>query len=187
MEMSARKEVENKQLSIGIDYGGVCNAYADTESKIDHDLAINIPDCENALRELKAAGYRLVLISFSGAARAKKTYKLLEKLELFDKLYFVKRRNYKRQVCEKEGIDVMIDDRLDVLRNINNTKTMLFNMYEGRDFGSDKNVSDFKPNYTAKTWSEVLQNIYSMNFEKIIPNDDLDITKCFVFNTITAT
>ena len=111
-------------LRIGVDYGGVCSASAehcDSEQ-------IDVPGCLETLRLMKQNGHYLVLISFCGAKRAKATREYLEPLNVFDKMYFVKNKLFKNQICQYEGIDVMIDDRQDVLNTITPADTILFGM-----------------------------------------------------------
>lgn len=112
-------------LRIGVDYGGVCSASAehcDSEQ-------IDVPGCLETLRLMKQNGHYLVLISFCGAKRAKATREYLETLNVFDKMYFVKNKLFKNQICQYEGIDVMIDDRIDVLNTIMPpADTILFEM-----------------------------------------------------------
>ena len=83
-------------LRIGVDYGGVCSASAehcDSEQ-------IDVPGCLETLRLMKQNGHYLVLISFCGAKRAKATREYLEPLNVFDKMYFVKNKLFKNQICQ---------------------------------------------------------------------------------------
>ncbi len=149
-------------LTIGIDYGGVCSKHdANNEDKYEDDnfvgeVGINVPDCLEILRYLKSLGHTLILISYCGVKRANETKKYFRTLQNnpFSELFFVKKRAYKKEICAYRGVDVMIDNRLDILATIAPTYTM--------HFGS--HMSDVKSkyiaDYTVKNWQEV-QTIFS--------------------------
>lgn len=195
---------QSARLSIGVDYGGVCswhddNYEASSKTEADNktnDASINMPDCVESLEKLKSLGHRLVLISFCGASRARKTRAMLEPLELFDVMYFVKKRKYKQLVCQKEGIDIMIDDRLDVLQTIKTAETVLFDMFshgsnilESKDsLGRSHNVSkptmvpnktcSYKPDHRVLSWLWVVNIVKNMKQKKNLPVDTDLSGKC---------
>jgi hypothetical protein len=74
-------------------------------------------------------------------------------------MYFVKNRGFKHLICQKEGLDFMIDDRLDILQTIKKTKTMLFRAQNHKS----NNGNNFKPDYTADSWEKAVQYINSAN------------------------
>lgn len=171
------KEIPFTSLRIGVDYGGVCSIqdvkYED--GTFNEELTMNVPDCLESLQTLKTQGHQLFLISFCGAKRAAKTREYLSTINHpFDELYFVKDRRYKRDVCEKLGIDLMIDDRLDVLCTLGATPTLHF----GKGHVTDSECQftpTFKPTFSAQTWKDVLALKFSS--AGIEPNDKVDLRR----------
>jgi hypothetical protein len=109
-------------MRIGIDFGGVLSIHdggGRSQSQEHGSTVINIPGGVSALQRLKTEGHSLHLISFCGKRRAEETKATIlaseEARDLFDGLHFVKKASLKGEVCKHIGIDVMIDDRLDVL------------------------------------------------------------------------
>ena len=150
---------------IGVDMGGVC-----CDKKEDGRDLFNIPNVLESLNALKKAGHTLILVSFCGQARAKNMYyTLLGKYpDVFDKCIYVKKPRYKGLVCEKEGIQVMIDDRPDVLEKITcGTKLLLF--------GSKK--SNIKNQIPVENWEQCLKIINNLDCKKIQINDH-DLSNC---------
>lgn len=168
-----------ESLNIGVDFGGVCSAQAEkyesrakyTPNEKEKEI-INIENCVEVLRELRKQGHKLYLVSFCGHTRAIDTrQKLNENYPgLFDALYFVKDRKYKQSICAFLGLDVMIDDRLDVLETISPTQTMLFNgapgaeakyqqpaVYKNKETGKFVQYEKFQPKFVASNWLEVLR------------------------------
>lgn len=104
--------------TIGIDFGGVLSIHDAPDTGKEHrSVAINMPHAIDALRRLKAAGHKLVLVSFAGKSRSAETRASIEATcpDIFDQVYFVKDKGYKLAICRYAGCDVMIDDRADVL------------------------------------------------------------------------
>jgi hypothetical protein len=162
-------------MKIGIDYGGVCSAHSDFyESKeYTEEVGVNIPDCVDVLKKLKELGHELILVSFCGAKRAKETNEYLNKLQLFDKMYFVKKRDYKDAICRYEGIDVMIDDRLDILQTIKNTDTLWFK-YENHPSNLE---TKFEPQFYASNWLDVANIISAMKPKNLNKDNAINIVK----------
>lgn len=153
--MSANK------LIIAIDYGGVCSIHSEQyeNNNLDKEIGINMEGCLDALFKLKENGHRLILNSFCGKKRAESTRKYFYTLEaehnkpIFDEIYFVKKRDYKKHICDKVGADILIDDRLDILNLVNPTLTMHFGTH------SSDTDSNFKSDYQVNNWEEVLKLI----------------------------
>jgi hypothetical protein len=107
-------------LRIGVDMYGVCMHILEqyeNNDVVDHMSDLNMEGCVEALRLLSDAGHTLVLVTFCGRRRANNTRDmLLTKFpNLFDELYFVKHMKFKHTIAISRGLDIMIDDRLDVL------------------------------------------------------------------------
>jgi len=143
-------------LRIGIDFGGVCQKDSETyeSSVIEGNNIFDIEECESTLKKLRADGHKLILISFCGRSRAEYTRKLVS--NYFDELYFVKNRDYKTIVCENRCVDIMIDDRLDIL------KTLKCSSLHFCSHQSDAN-EDFIPTARADSWEDVYRIINNVN------------------------
>ena len=141
-------------LTIGIDYGNVCSqdAHKHEDDVFAGETGINVPGCLEALQILRAQGHRLILISFCGRNRAKRTREYLDSLDEkpFHEVYFVKNRNYKAHVCQQRGVDIMIDDRMDILKTVAPTLSLHFGSHP-----SDK-ACKYNADYSAASWSDVL-------------------------------
>lgn len=103
----------NHKLKIGVDCGGVCRSL---NNNVD---VFSVPNSYKMLKELSKT-HELYLVSFAGAKRASETRKEIEDKYpgLFTKLFFVKDRKYKDEICRYIGADVLVDDRIDILEGI---------------------------------------------------------------------
>jgi hypothetical protein len=113
---------DSKSLTIAIDFGGVLSVHDaknDTGSE-HHNVSINMEGALEALVTLKKAGHKLYLVSFCGRRRAVETMESINTSApgIFDGLYFVKDKAYKKHICAYLGADVMIDDTLPILVDI---------------------------------------------------------------------
>ena len=163
-------------LLIGVDYGGVCSAASDRYETEPTDLSvengINVPDCLETLHLLKSQGHRLVLISFCGKQRSISTRKYFYKIDNpFTELYFVRKRDYKTHVCKKLQVDVMIDDRLDILMTIPPTQTIQFGSHESNS------LVKFTPTRVVQTWREIPDIIASLSKLDLPDGSAVDINK----------
>lgn len=139
-----------KKPTIGIDYGGVCSWHEHENDDFTEEVGINIPNCLETLYKLKEEGYQLILISFCGNKRAVLTRKYFYKMDNpFDEMYFVRKRRYKNDVCKRVGVDVMIDDRLDILETLEYAKSIHFKGHESDNF------CKFNPDFHVNSWNEV--------------------------------
>lgn len=105
-------------MRIGIDVGGVLSVKTgDYEEEKDADIdLLNVPGCFNGLQALKAAGHELYIISFCGRKRAANTRKKLSHKGLFTEMYFVKNKVTKHLISSVIGLDVFIDDTMEVIQ-----------------------------------------------------------------------
>lgn len=131
-------------FNIGIDAGGVLfqhrrnssNSTEDTSSTIWNEGALD------SLKKLKTKGHRLYLISFAGKKTGELTKQALrdEASEYIDEedMYIVNHRLKKGKLCKQLGIDVMLDDRPDVLEAVlkdsQRTKCYLFGTEPSQKF-----------------------------------------------------
>lgn len=186
-------------LNIGVDFGGVCSAHAEKYESTEKNASkqvelINVKGCEETLRALRAQGHKLFLVSFCGRSRADNTRAYLQPLGLFDELFFVKDRKYKQNICLLLGLDVLIDDRLDVLETINPTQTMLFTgvagaaekyeqpaVYKDKKTGKFIQYKKFEPDFVANDWAHVLQLIPSVKSLRLLPDNQVKTnTICYL-------
>jgi len=141
------------------------------------EVGINMPGCIEALRKLKAEGHTLILISFCGKKRAVATRKYFYKFDepLFDHYHFVKKRSFKKDVCAKYGVDIMIDDRLDILKTVAPTKTMWF--VNDEFFRDPKDTEKFIPDISTQSW-EFIPSIISVTPPAgLKPKPEIDISR----------
>ncbi len=119
-------------MNIGIDFGGVLSE--NHNYNLEHvNTKINIPNAIESLIKLRNLGNHLFLISYCGEERAKETKQSLidnNLLNIFDIIYFVKKRKYKKYLCNNLNCHIMIDDNKDILKDIKkynpNIITILF-------------------------------------------------------------
>ena len=160
-------------LTIGIDYGGVCsmNDAKHEDNTFSGEVGINVENCMESLKELKTQGHKLVLKSFCGGHRARERQQYFFKLpeNPFPDVFFVKKRPSKQKICEFVGADVMIDDRLDILEVIQNTKTLHFGSHI-----SDVNCK-YIPDYEAKNWRETVEIIKTFKPLGLVPQTKMNI------------
>lgn len=107
----------HKRLKIGIDRGGVVRSQKD-----DPDIKLqdfDVPGAIESLRKL-AQMHDLYLVSYSGEKRAIETTKYIDQTlpNVFRNTFFVKENSYKHNICKLMELDVMIDDRIEVLNMI---------------------------------------------------------------------
>lgn len=139
-----------QSLRIGVDIGGVCSIRSDDyESENKRVEIFDVKGCVESLQILRGLGHKLYIISFCGRKRAQKTRGLIEHYypELFEQLFFTKKKTYKNDVCLKVGCDVMIDDKEEVLATITQAHKIHF---EGKKY------------LPAKNWGEVLRIIKTL-------------------------
>lgn len=117
------------KFNIGIDFGGVLSS-KDTKGAEHVNTCIDMPFAVENLMKLKDQGHKLFLISFCGKTRAIETKQSLENTmisenvscaSLFDEIYFVKDTKFKRPMCEYLNCHFMVDDRDDILFDVQNS------------------------------------------------------------------
>jgi hypothetical protein len=107
-------------MKIGVDFGGVLSI-TDLSGAEHKNVSINMPHAIESLRALVEAGHVLYLISFCGRTRAFETRNSVQEhgvSGLFAEQYYVKKKEYKGDICKKLGIDYIIDDCADVLEYV---------------------------------------------------------------------
>jgi hypothetical protein len=160
-------KLNHSKLRIGIDVGGVLihmgALYEDNNQEFKVDF--NMKGCVKALKELSSIGHTLVLVSFCGRNRAKATYSMIsEKYPgLFDEMYFVKNIRYKHDVAVARGLDVMIDDRLDVLQLMSTVERWHF-ISDVADDKRDPNGREYS------NWDDVLKDVYTNRIKPMEKN-----------------
>ncbi len=149
-------------MNIGVDFGGVLSVHGNknTDGKEHRNDEIDMPDAIESLKFLKSLGHKLYIVSFCGKARAVGTKKSIEETlpNLFEGVYFVKDREYKKYICDYLDIDVMIDDTLTILEDI---KQYILNisiiLFDGPEVKTWKNTIDAIDIITTnKNWNSTI-------------------------------
>lgn len=175
-------KVKGPPLLIGVDIGGVLSSKAkEYESDTNRlETEFDMPGCIEALMALKSKGHRLFIVSFCGERRAKETMRLYQEkyTHIFEDAFFVKKRPFKHDVAVYCGIDVMVDDRFDILKHMTTVHRIHFvgDLMDDivKEAAQDKRTKRF----TAKNWSDVVQIIDIPIFPRgNKPNPDVDIKK----------
>lgn len=182
-EQKLEQSEEKKKLKIGIDFGGVCCYLTrddnDDTQKYDPNFkeAITMDGCIDALKYLVKQGHKLYLISFCGKNRANATRNMLctEHSDLFKKenLFFVKKRWFKSKVCNHLGLDVLIDDRIDIITSLRHVKGIQFR----GDPRIDKNITALEHKFlTADSWKDVISILNKFESLNLNPREEIDIS-----------
>lgn len=153
---------KNTSFNIGIDFGGVLSPH-NIEICDEHiNTVINMPYAFENLLKLKQLGHKLFIISYCGKNRAIETKKSLEETmisdtmsyaDLFDRIYFVKYRKYKKDICEYLQCHFMVDDRDDIQEEIIRSESHTIPIL----FGKESHPSFI----TANDWNDVTHVITS--------------------------
>ena len=117
-------------MRIGIDVGGVMVQHDSSVENYDRKEDTNfdptqVPWMEGlfqALDALKADGHELFIVSFCGARREAETRAALKARHVSNWIpeqnwFFTRDRKLKVKVCRDQGLQFMIDDRLDILQS----------------------------------------------------------------------
>jgi len=145
-----RPEKKKGAMRIGIDCGGVLfptNTKFEGGGEDTTQTEEWMPGALQSLDTLRKLGHELFVVSFCGKRRALETReKLLEVKDVIppEHVFIVKDKLKKGTVCRNEGIQVLIDDRQDVLRaakkNFPELTCILFESWE-QVMDSIQNVS----------------------------------------------
>lgn len=161
-------------MNIGIDFGGVLSTTKNKEDiKNEHNnINIDIPNAIKSLIELKNKGHKLFLISYCGEQKAIETKESIIKnnlINVFDGLYFVKKRKYKADICKYLNCHFMIDDNKDILKNIKKDNTKIIPILFGKESA--------KFNY-AFEWKDIIKIIELTQYSEINNNFNNIIDLC---------
>lgn len=122
-------------MNIGIDFGGVLSE--NYNNNLEHvNTKINIPNAIESLIKLKILGNHLFLISYCGEQRAIETKQSIidNNLEnIFDGIYFVKKRKYKKYLCNNLNCHFMIDDNKDILKDVKKLNSKIITILFGKE------------------------------------------------------
>jgi FMN phosphatase YigB (HAD superfamily) len=151
-----------RYLNIGIDFGGVLSIHDSdhTHDKQHRNLAINMEGALESLQELKRLGHKLYLISFCGKSRAIETANSIKSTvpEIFDGLFFVKNKDYKKHICQHLNCDVMIDDTLPILVDIaKHTKNIQLVCYTGDPSYNDPANTRINNITLIDSWKDIVE------------------------------
>lgn len=147
-------------MNIGIDFGGVLSE--NHNNTVEHvNTKINIPNAIESLKKLKNLGNNLFLISYCGEERAKETKQSIidNNLEnIFDGIYFVKKRKYKKYLCNNLNCHIMIDDNNKILKDIKKLNSKIITILFGKE----------------NDWIKIINIIISTSYFEI-SNNKMDI------------
>ena len=159
--------IMNSSFNIGVDFGGVLSKLDKEEfdKNSEHfNTAIDIPDAIDNILKLKSLGHKLFLISYCGRPRALETKESLDKTvisenmmcsDLFEEMYFVKEKAFKKDLCEFLNCQFMIDDRIGIQLNILTSSCKTIPILFGNHSESVK---------SAMNWNEVTKIILETPF-----------------------
>lgn len=165
--------MDKPQFNIGIDFGGVLSIHDGGNAEHKNSL-INIPDALESVIKLKTMNHNLFIVSFCGLSRAKETKLSIDSSELnnaFMNQYYVKKKEYKGNICEYIGCHFMIDDRQEILDNIKRTNKKIITIL----FGESKQKQPIHK--YASDWNQVIAIIESTPYFDVLPNHNIDISK----------
>lgn len=167
----------HRSLKIGIDFGGVLSIH--DHSKPDatevgaqgqhKSTAIDMPNGIESLLKLKALGHRLYLISFAGQKRAKETKQALLDTcpKLFDEMYFPKSKSFKTDVCQFLGCDIMIDDIVDLLKDISKVEPKMTCLWFQGDPGFPEADPQNPQIHPLGSWTEVIKLVEGLDLKSL--------------------
>lgn len=165
----------SKTFVIGIDFGGVLSIHDSkyiNQQNLEHrNTLINMDYAIDSLKQLHINNNHLYLISFCGKKRAYDTHKSIGDSGisyLFKNEFYVKDRQYKKNICSYLGCHFMIDDNLDILDDIKKNNPLIVTIW----FNGSKHSS----HKVAKNWKEVIKIIDTTEYFEIPPYKH-DITK----------
>jgi len=109
-------------LNIGIDAGGVMFIHIERKNNEDTSTTNWMDSALVSMQKLKSMGHRLFLISFAGKKTGEETKRVIQQdasgIINNEDMFIVKDRKKKGIVCKEQKIDIMIDDRADVLLSV---------------------------------------------------------------------
>ncbi len=123
-----------------------------------------MPGAKEIIKLLHKEGHELIIVTARGITIKEMRNVAEEKLKehnlYFDKYYWATENKLK--VCEKERIDVMIDDRASTCKNLaqNKIKTLYF-----RDVNREK-LEENEYLKEVNNWGEIYRYIYNLNMEE---------------------
>jgi hypothetical protein len=170
VQEKSQEAVEEQQLVINIDFGGVLSIHDRDHNGGEHrNTCINMADALDALKLLKSKGHLLYLNSFCGKSRAIETQKSIEMQcdqKIFEDLYFVKSKQFKGIVTDALEADIMIDDTLDILLTIRNKHKCPILIWFVGDPSFDDTHNAPKGILKVSSWQEILQIIFTVSQSK---------------------
>jgi len=162
-------------MRIGIDFGGVLvkhdSSNENHDAKEDTNFDVNkVPWMEGALETLASLAatkkHQLFIVSFCGKKRELETREALKaKVAPFipeSNWIFVRDRKLKSKACKDNQIDVMIDDRLDILLNLLQDKACPWLIWFNPSAHPVKQKAA-KQIIQCDTWSDVAQSLKNLS------------------------
>lgn len=118
-----------------------------------------VPGAKEVLELLKKEGHELIIITARGTlANSKSETKIAQDILLkekikYDKVYWGSKD--KVEICQKEKIDIMIDDNYEICKSLSNAnvRSLYFHSLGRYNIGEDSNIVE------VYNWGEVYRNI----------------------------
>ena len=120
-----------------------------------------MPGAKEVLNLLKKNGHSLIVITARGGMN-KDIIKLTEErfkqdgMDIFDKYYWATEN--KHEVCEKENIDIMIDDSYEKCKSISSSKIKTIYLKDAASYALEEN----EYLKTLYNWGEIYRYIQEM-------------------------
>lgn len=178
--MEIKNELQ-RLLRVGVDFGGVLSCHSGDRGSGGHvNVSIDMKLGLDSLYTLKQIS-SLHLVSFCGATRAKETAASINKIDtkLFDGgLYFTSDSKApakdKGYVCQMLGLDVLIDDTLDILEDIaKHNQCPVLIWFKGDPQFKDDRKASHASILEARDWSDVVTICTKLQPYPIRPNPSI--------------
>ncbi|MEO1028480.1 MAG: hypothetical protein AAFX02_05420 [Pseudomonadota bacterium] len=158
-----------KPKTLGIDIGGVIIQPAETagDTSFFSSAYLDTPpvaDAIEAIAQLREErfGDRICLVSKCGPGVQQKPLNWLENRNFYvltgiapDRVHFCRERADKAPICRRLGVDIFIDDRIDVLRHLETVETLI--QFQSTE-KAKKEQADFEL-IRVNSWMNVLDQL----------------------------
>lgn len=140
-------------MIIGCDIGGVIKEMISNNP---------IPNAIEGIKELETFGHKVIFISKCKDGYREIISKWLKTNNLKNPVYFCQEYSEKNRLCIENNVDIMIDDKLQVFKNIPDSikKIWFCDDYRKINGALQFQSDEFYRVIVCKNWIEVLRNVY---------------------------
>jgi hypothetical protein len=140
-------------MIIGCDLGGVVKEMFSNEP---------ILDAIKTIKEFEIFGHEVIFISKCKEGLRENIIKWLKDKELNNKIFFCSEYSEKCDICIKYKVNVMIDDKLQVFKEIPDSikKFWFCSDYKKINYALKNQTDEFYKVVICKNWIDILKNIY---------------------------